>query len=71
VACLPNFRPPFQTAVEHHHAAESLNRTILMFDYATYVIVLNMMNCSEKKFEEKFKSLKIKSPLAMWANSPK
>jgi len=32
------FQVTFQTAVEHHQAAENLNRTILMFDYAVNVI---------------------------------
>jgi hypothetical protein len=65
------FQTTFSTAVDHHHAAESLNRTILMFDYATYVIVLKYDELLRKEIEEKFKSLKIKSPLAMWANIPK
>jgi hypothetical protein len=65
------FQATFTTAVEHHHAAESLNRTILMFDYATYVIVLKYDELLRKEIEEKFKSLKIKNPLAMWASVPK
>lgn len=32
------FQATFITAVEQHQVAESLNRTILMFDYATYQI---------------------------------
>ena len=32
------FQAIFVSAVEHQQAAESLNRTILMFDYAIYVI---------------------------------
>lgn len=32
------FQAIFVSAVEHRQAAESLNRTILMFDYAIYVI---------------------------------
>jgi hypothetical protein len=67
------FQSTFITAVEHHHAAESLNRTILMFDYATYVIVLKYDELLRKEIEEKLKALKVKSPLAMaiWANAPK
>ncbi len=67
------YQSTFTTAVEHHHAAESLNRTILMFDYATYVIVLQYDELLRKEIEEKFKALKIKSPLAisLWASAPK
>jgi hypothetical protein len=67
------FQATFTTAIEHHHATESLNRTILMFDYATYVIVLKYDELLRKEIEEKFKALKIKSPLAVaiWANAPK
>jgi len=67
------FQATFTTAIEHHHATESLNRTILMFDYATYVIVLKYDELLRKEIEEKFKALKIKSPLAVaiWANVPK
>jgi hypothetical protein len=65
------FQATFTTAIEHHHATESLNRTILMFDYATYVIVLKYDELLRKEIEEKFKALKIKSPLAIWASVPK
>jgi hypothetical protein len=65
------FQATFMTAVEHHHAAESLNRTILMFDYATYVIALKYDELLRKEIEEKFKSLKIKSPLTIWENTPR
>ena len=65
------FQATFMTAVEHHHAAESLNRTILMFDYATYVLALKYDELLRKEIEEKFKSLKIKSPLGIWESSPK
>lgn len=67
------FQSTFATAVEHHHAAESLNRTILMFDYATYVIVLQYDELLRKEIEEKIKSLKIKSPLniSLWASGQK
>ena len=60
------FQATFMTAVEHHHAAESLNRTILMFDYATYVLALKYDELLRKEIEEKCKSLKIKSPLTLW-----
>jgi hypothetical protein len=65
------FQATFTTAIEHRHATESLNRTILMFDYATYVIVLKYDELLRKEIEEKFKALKIKSPLAIWASVPK
>jgi hypothetical protein len=64
------FQATFMTAVEHHHAAESLNRTILMFDYATYVLALKYDELLRKEVEEKFKSLKIKSPLTIWGSAP-
>jgi hypothetical protein len=65
------FQATFMTAVEHHHAAESLNRTILMFDYATYVLALKYDELLRKEIEEKFKSLKIKSPLTIWGSASK
>jgi len=67
------YQSTFTTAVEHHHAAESLNRTILMFDYATYVIVLKYDELLRNEIEEKAKSLKIKSPLAisLWVSNQK
>jgi hypothetical protein len=61
------FQATFTTAIEHHHATESLNRTILMFDYATYVIVLKYDELLRKEIEGIFKSLKIKNPPAIWA----
>lgn len=65
------FQATFMTAVEHHHATESLNRTILMFDYATYVIALKYDELLRKEIEEKFKSLNIKSPLTIWEKAPR
>ena len=65
------FQSTFTTAIEHHHATESLNRTILMFDYATYVIVLKYDELLRKEIEEKFKAAKIKSPLSLWSGGPK
>lgn len=38
------FQATFITAIEHHQAIESLNRTILVFDYAVYLIT--------KRYEE-------------------
>ena len=65
------FQNVFTTAVEHHQATESLNRTILMFDYATYVIVSKYEELLRKEIEDKFKSAKIKSPLSLWSGGPK
>ncbi|MDQ5984820.1 MAG: hypothetical protein CSYNP_00518 [Syntrophus sp. SKADARSKE-3] len=67
------YQSTFTTAVDHHHAAESLNRTILMFDYATYVIVLQYDEMLRKEIEEKIKALKLKSPLAvsLWTDARK
>ncbi|NPU85624.1 MAG: hypothetical protein HPY65_14205 [Syntrophaceae bacterium] len=45
----------FITAVEHHHAAESQSRTILMFDYAVYILVQKFEELMKKEFEEKRK----------------
>jgi len=47
------FQNAFTTAVEHHHAAESLNRTILMFDYAMYVIALKYEELLRKEYSKK------------------
>jgi hypothetical protein len=65
------FQATFMTAVEHHHAAESLNRTILMFDYATYVIALKYDELLRKEVEEKFKASKIKGAISLWESTPK
>ncbi len=54
------------TAVEHHHAAESQSRTILMFDYAIYIVVQKYDELLKSEVEEKIKSLKIKSPFTFW-----
>ncbi len=61
------YQATFTTAVEHHHAAESLNRTILMFDYAIYVVVTTYDELVRREVEDKLKSLKIKSPVTLWA----
>jgi len=65
------FQATFMTAVEHHHAAESLNRTILMFDYATYVIALKYDELLRREVEEKFKAAKIKGAISLWESAPK
>jgi hypothetical protein len=65
------FQATFMTAVEHHHAAESLNRTILMFDYATYVIALRYDELLRREVEEKFKAAKIKGSVSLWESAPK
>ena len=54
----------FTTAVDHHQAAESQSRTILMFDYAAYTIVSRYDALLRKEVEDKFKAAKIKSPFA-------
>jgi len=48
------FQAIFITAVEHRHAIESLSRTILMFDYAMYVMTrkyreLMKLECLEQR----------------------
>lgn len=65
------FQAAFMTAVEHHHAAESLNRTILMFDYATYVIALRYEELLRKEVEDKFRAAKIKGGISLWENAAK
>lgn len=56
----------FMTAVDHHHAAESQSRTILMFDYAIYIVVQKYDELLKSEVEEKIKTLKIKSPFTFW-----
>ena len=65
------FQATFMTAVEHHHAAESLNRTILMFDYATYVLALKYDELLRREVEEKLKASKIKGTISLWESIPK
>jgi hypothetical protein len=61
------YQAVFETAVEQRHALESQSRMILMFDYAEYVVVLTYDELIRKEIEEKFKSLKIKSPFfVLW-----
>jgi len=49
------FQAVFVTAVEHHHAAESLTRTILMFDYAMYVITERYEELMKREMEERIR----------------
>jgi len=56
----------FITAVEHHQAAESQSRTILMFDYAIYIIAQKYEELLKNELEEKMKGLQIKSHLSFW-----
>jgi hypothetical protein len=49
------FQAVFVTAVEHHQAAESLTRTILMFDYATYVITGRYEELMKREMEERIR----------------
>jgi hypothetical protein len=59
----------FITAVEHHHAAESQSRTILMFDNAIYVVVQKYEELLKKEVEEKLKAVKVKTPLTFWGKT--
>jgi hypothetical protein len=65
------YQAAFITAIDHHHAAESLNRTILMFDYATYVIVLKYEELLNKEVYERLKTPKDKKPLAILVSASK
>ena len=56
----------FTSAVDHHQAAESQSRTILMFDYASYTIVKKYDELLRKEIEDVLKSSKGKSLLAAW-----
>ena len=56
----------FITAVDHHQAAESQSRTILMFDYAIYIIAQKYEELLKNELEEKMKGLQIKSHLSFW-----
>jgi hypothetical protein len=49
------FQAVFVTAVEHHQAAESLTRTILMFDYATYVTTERYEELMKREMEERIR----------------
>jgi hypothetical protein len=63
--------PQFMTAVEHHHATESLNRTILMFDYATYVLALKYDELLRREVEQQFKASKVKGAISLWESAQK
>ncbi len=56
----------FTSAVDHHQAAESQSRTILMFDYAAYTIVQKYDELLRKEIADTLKSSKVKSPFAAW-----
>ncbi len=47
------FQTLFVSAVEHRQAAESLTRTILLFDYATYVITERYEELMKREMEER------------------
>jgi hypothetical protein len=49
------FQAVFVSAVEHHQAAESLTRTILMFDYAMYVITGRYEELMKREMEERIR----------------
>jgi hypothetical protein len=50
------FQAIFVTAVEQHQAAESLTRTILMFDYAIYVMSMRYEELMELEMEERLRT---------------
>lgn len=60
------YQVTFITAIEHHHAAETLSRTILMFDYAIYAVTLNYDDLFKKEVDDKFKAVKVKNPFDFW-----
>ncbi|MBN1382268.1 MAG: hypothetical protein JXA41_11375 [Deltaproteobacteria bacterium] len=61
------YQAVFETAVEQRHALESQSRMILMFDYAEYVVILTYDELIRNEVDDKFKALKIKSPLfVLW-----
>lgn len=49
------FQTLFVSTVEHQQAAESLTRTILLFDYATYVIAERYEALMKRETEERFR----------------
>jgi len=63
------YQATFITPVEMQHAAESLSRTILMFDYAMYIVIMKYDELLRKEMDEKFKQLKMKNPFEMWSYS--
>jgi hypothetical protein len=50
------FQAIFITAVEQHQAVESLTRTILMFDYATYVLAERYEELMRREMNERVKA---------------
>jgi hypothetical protein len=52
------FQAIFITAVEQHQAVESLTRTILMFDYATYVLAERYEELMKREMNERLKAKK-------------
>ena len=52
------FQAIFITAVEQHQAVESLTRTILMFDYATYVLSERYEELMRREMNERVKAKK-------------
>jgi len=55
----------FVTPIEMHQAAESLSRTILMFDYAIFIVISTYDELLRKEIDEKFKQLNMKNPFEM------
>lgn len=53
------FQALFVSAVEQQQAAESLNRTILMFDYAIYVITEKYQSLIRNEVEKKLGGMKM------------
>lgn len=64
------YQATFVTAIEMQHAAESLSRTILMFDYAMYIVISKYDELLRKGIDEKFKQLKMKNPFEKWDYMP-
>ncbi len=57
------FQAIFITAVEQHLAVESLTRTILMFDYAMYVLAERSEELMRREMNERVKARGRSSPL--------
>jgi hypothetical protein len=60
----------FVTPIEMHQAAESLSRTILMFDYAIFIVISTYDELLRKEMDEKFKQLNMKNPFETWNHLP-
>jgi hypothetical protein len=52
------FQATFTTAIEQHQAVESLNRTILLFDYAIYVITKRYQELMKGEIERQLGALR-------------